>query len=80
MKTTATDLRAHLARYLDHVLATGEPIELERHGRIVRISADPPVSRLSRLKSRDTIVGAPESLIHVDWEHTWSELESDGVS
>ena len=80
MKTTATDLRAHLARYLDHVLATGEPIELERHGRTVRITADPPVSRLARLKVRDTIVGAPESLVHMNWEHTWSGLESDDVS
>ncbi|GAB6091499.1 type II toxin-antitoxin system Phd/YefM family antitoxin [Spirochaeta dissipatitropha] len=80
MKTTATDLRTHLARYLDHVLETGESVELERRGRIVRISADAPVSKLSCLKKRDTIIGDPESLLQIDWTDTWSELDADSVS
>ena len=33
MKTTVTDLRAHLTRYLDHVLASGERL-LIRDARI----------------------------------------------
>ncbi len=80
MKTTATDLRAHLASYLDHLLATGESIELERNGHTIRITADAPANKLSRLTPRDTIIADAESLVHIDWTHTWSELESDSVS
>jgi antitoxin (DNA-binding transcriptional repressor) of toxin-antitoxin stability system len=77
MKTTTTELRMHLAKYLDHLLKTGETIELKRNGRIVRISADPPASSLSRLKRRDTIVGDPEGIVSTDWSGLWTGGDDD---
>jgi hypothetical protein len=72
MKLTASKLREDIYRILDLVLATGEAVEVERHGRRLRIVADDTPSRLSRLVSRpDAVVGDSEDLVHVDWSHEW---------
>lgn len=72
MKTTASQLRADVYRLLDRVIATGEPIEVERNGRLVRIVAVAPPSLLGGLPRRpDTIVGDPDELVHVDWSSEW---------
>ena len=42
MILTASKLREDIYRVLDHVLATGEPVEIERNGRRLRIVADEP--------------------------------------
>ncbi|MFP4564525.1 MAG: type II toxin-antitoxin system Phd/YefM family antitoxin [Spirochaetia bacterium] len=72
MKTTATDLRGNLYRYLDRVIENGEIIEIERKGRIVQITAVPRPSKLDNLKRRDTIVGDPEGIIDTDWSGIWN--------
>ena len=71
MKTTATDLRGNLYRYLDRVIENGEIIEIDRKGKTVRISALPKPSKLENLKHRDTIVGDPEGIIETDWSGVW---------
>lgn len=71
VRTSATDLRSHLYSYLDQVLATGEPLEIERKGRVLRIISDRPSSRLDRLPRRDTIVGDPDALAEHSWENLW---------
>jgi hypothetical protein len=72
MKLTASKLREDIYRILDLVLANGEPVEVERHGRRLRIVADDTPSRLSRLVGRpDAVVGDSEDLVHVDWSHEW---------
>lgn len=80
MRTTTTELRMHLAKFLDRLLETGETIELERNGRIVRISTDPPTSKLSRLKRRDTIIGDPEEIVNTDWSDLWSGNDDLGTN
>jgi hypothetical protein len=57
---------------LDQVLATGEPVEIERNGRRLRIVADAPPSRLDRLVKRsEVVVGDPDDLVHLDWSDEW---------
>ena len=73
MTVTASKLREDIYKILDTVLATGEPVKIERKGRVLRIVADPPPgSRLSRIKKRDFIVGDPEDLVEIDWSKEWN--------
>jgi antitoxin (DNA-binding transcriptional repressor) of toxin-antitoxin stability system len=73
MAITASKLRENVYRILDEVLETGEPVEIDRKGRTLRIVADgPPGSRLARVKPwPDLIVGDPEDLVHIDWSGEW---------
>jgi len=73
MSITPTALRRDLHRLLDQVIATGEPLEIDRDGVIVRLV--PPERRdnwLDRLPRREpVIVGDPNDIIEVDWSSTW---------
>jgi antitoxin (DNA-binding transcriptional repressor) of toxin-antitoxin stability system len=73
MLITPTKLRANLYKIIDKVIATGKPVEIERHGHIVKIIAEAPKSKLANLiKHPGTIKGDPEELVHLDWYHEWS--------
>jgi hypothetical protein len=73
MTVTASDLRGRIYCLLDQVIETGQPLEVKRKGRCIRIAVDPPPARkLERLVKRDCIVGDPEDLVSVDWSDTWS--------
>ena len=67
MPLRASALRANLYRILDEILETGVPVDIERKGRLLRIAALEPPSKLANLKPRDLIVGDPEDLVHLDW-------------
>lgn len=69
LRTSA--LRENIYRILDEILETGVPVEIERKGRLLRILAVEPKSKLANLKVRDAIVGDPEDLVHVDWSDEW---------
>lgn len=72
MAITASQLRRDVYRLLDEVLATGEPLEVERKGRRLRIVPDHRGSRFDRLKGRpDALVGDPEDIVHMDWSKHW---------
>lgn len=71
MPLTASKLRENVYRILDQVLETGVPVEIERGGKLLRISAAEPRSKLENLKRRDCIVGDPEDLVHLDWSGEW---------
>lgn len=72
MAISASSLRNDLYRLLDRVLETGEPLVIERKGRLLRIVPDEPRSRLSRLPRRPSFIrGVPEDLIHLDWSGDW---------
>jgi hypothetical protein len=72
MKRTVTELRAHLYSALDHVAATGEPIEIERNGVELCIVRKPKrVKKYTRPKTLpNLIVGDSDDLIHMEWP--WS--------
>ena len=72
MPLKATTLRAQLYRVLDKVLETGEPVEILRNGKIIRLVPAVPSSKLARLEARpDAIVGDPDDLVHLDWSENW---------
>ena len=74
MALTASKLRENIYRVLDEVLATGEPVEIERNGRRLLIIADDQPSRLSRLVNRsDVVVGDSADFVHLDWSSEWRE-------
>jgi hypothetical protein len=69
---TASKLREDIYRVLDQVLATGEPVVIERNGRRLRIVSEDPPSRLGRLVRREgVVVGDSEELVHIDWSGEW---------
>ncbi len=68
----ASALRRDVYRLLDQVLETGEPVEIERRGRVLRIVTDPPKSKLAALVSRpEAISGDPGDLVDVEWSGSW---------
>lgn len=73
MSITASALRANVYRLLDEVLETGQPLEIERKGKIVVIAPQEERSVWDRLPRREgTIVGDPDELIHMDWSSEWN--------
>ena len=71
MTVTASELRQDIYQLLDRVIATGQPLEIERKGRKLRIIAAKPVSRLAQLPKRQCIKGDPEKLVSIDWSGAW---------
>jgi antitoxin (DNA-binding transcriptional repressor) of toxin-antitoxin stability system len=71
MKITASALRQDIYRILDRVLETGEEVEIERKGQVLRIVPPRPRRRLDLLPKRDYFVGDPEDLVHIDWSEEW---------
>lgn len=73
MAITASKLRADVYRLLDEILATGQPLEIERKGKILVISPKEEQSIWDRLPRREgAIVGDPDELIHMDWSSEWN--------
>lgn len=73
MAVTASQLRQDVYRLLDEVLSTGTPLEIERHGRRLRIVPVDSGSKLDRIKGNpDAIVGDPDDLVHMDWSMYWN--------
>ncbi len=64
-KITLSALRRNLFQTVDAVLASGQPIEVERHGRRLRLVPDSSGSKLARLKPRTLIRGRAEDLATV---------------
>ena len=72
MKTTATDLRTHLFSWLDKIIYSGESLEIERKGVILKIQRIDETPRLSRLEKRPTLAVKPEELLDMDWSGEWN--------
>ncbi|HEY2335267.1 MAG TPA: hypothetical protein VGH58_09700 [Solirubrobacterales bacterium] len=73
LATTASKLRANIYRMLDEVLETGQPLEIERNGKVLVIAPKVEQSIWDRLPRREGfIVGDPDELIHVDWSSEWN--------
>jgi hypothetical protein len=73
MTVTASKLRQDIYNLLDHVLETGEPLEIERKGQLLKVVPEKKPSKLDRLVQRTGVVnGDYESLIDIDWSSEWS--------
>ena len=67
----ASTLRANIYKMLDHVIETGQPIEVRRGDRAVRIVPVEKPSRLRKLPRRKVIRGDAEELVSLDWSKNW---------
>jgi antitoxin (DNA-binding transcriptional repressor) of toxin-antitoxin stability system len=71
-KISITALRQNLFNIIDQVLATGQSVEIERHGKRVLITPEQHAGKLARLKKRALINGDATTLPNEKvWE--WDE-------
>jgi hypothetical protein len=71
-RLTATRLRAELFSTLDHVVATGEAVEIQRPSGSVRIVRNTSTQRLAALKPHPgVVIGDTDDLANLSWEQTW---------
>jgi hypothetical protein len=71
MVVTASTLRQNVYAFLDKVLESGIPLEIERRKRRLRIVPVKKPSRLANLKGRTKLKGDPEDFVHLDWSGEW---------
>jgi antitoxin (DNA-binding transcriptional repressor) of toxin-antitoxin stability system len=71
MAVNASTLRENIYRLLDQVLETGQPLEIERKGKLLRVVPVSEPSKLSRLVKHDCLRGDPEAIVHLDWSTEW---------
>lgn len=72
MRLNATRLRGDLYKILDRVLETGEPAEIERRGRLLKITAMTEPAGVDKLEARpERIVGDPDELVGIGWSEAW---------
>lgn len=73
MRVTASQLRANVYNLLDQVLETGEPLEIDRGGKVLRIVPPAQGSWVDRLPVREgVVVGDPDDLVDIDWSEHWN--------
>lgn len=71
-RLTATRLRAELFSTLDQVVATGEPVEIQRPSGSVRIVRAASTQRLAGLKPHPGVInGNADDLVSLSWEQAW---------
>jgi hypothetical protein len=75
MKITASKLRENIYGILDQVLETGNPVEVIRKGKVLKIVPEVKPDKLNKLKKRNYLVGDPEDIVHMDWSSEWTEPE-----
>ena len=75
MSISVSEFRKNIYRTLDEALETGQPIEIKRKGKILKVmpQSTSQESKLANLTPHDCINGDPEELVHVDWRETWDE-------
>jgi antitoxin (DNA-binding transcriptional repressor) of toxin-antitoxin stability system len=71
MSVKVSTLRGNIYRLLDQVLETGQPLEIERKGRLLRIIPVTETSKIERLGKHDCLKGDPEEIVHLDWSKEW---------
>jgi antitoxin (DNA-binding transcriptional repressor) of toxin-antitoxin stability system len=78
MTVTASQLRQDIYRLLDQVLESGEPLEIVRKGRRLRLIPDSPARRLDRIVGNsEAIIGDPDELVSIDWSREWTAGASE---
>ena len=71
MLVTPTQLRQNLYSLLDQLIQTGQPIEIKRKNKVLKIIVEPPKSKLDNLKKRDVLNCEPDEIINNNWEEEW---------
>lgn len=71
MPLTASKLQTDTYQILDQIIETGVPVEIEHHGKILKILFDRSPKSLDNLEKRDFLRGDPEDIVHMDWSKEW---------
>ena len=71
MPLNASTLRENIYRLLDSVLETGQPLEIERKGKLLKVIPVPGPSKIGNLVKHDCLRGDPEGIVHLDWSREW---------
>lgn len=72
MPVNASKLRQDIYRLLDRVLETGEPLEIERRGKLLKIVPVTGPNRIEKLPRRpEYLLCDPEDVVHLDWSGEW---------
>lgn len=69
---TLTKYRQDIFNLTDKVIETGIPLELERKGVKVTVSAEKKKSKFDNLTKRELFVGDSDELVYIDWSNEWS--------
>lgn len=67
----ASALRENIYRILDQVAETGISVEIERHGKILKIVLEEPPGKLDNLRPRPYLLDDAEDLVPLDWSEEW---------
>jgi len=70
---TASTLRGNIYKLLDQVLESGQPLEIERKGKLLQIIPRDKQSKMKNLVKHKCLVGDPESIVHIDWSEEWND-------
>ena len=73
-----TAIRSNLFKIVDEVIATGNPVELERNGHRLKIAIEAEKNKLDNLKSHDCIVGNPDDLVDLKLSK-WNETADRNI-
>jgi hypothetical protein len=74
MALSLTKLRINLFKVVDHIIETGQAVEIERKGQRLIIIPTKPKNKLDNLVLHpDFIKGSPDDIVHMDWTTNWSE-------
>lgn len=72
MAITLTQLRTNLYKIVDHAIATGIPVEINRNGVKIKLIPEKKKGKLANLvKHPKAITGDLDDLIHIDWSSKW---------
>lgn len=79
MKLSISTLRSNIYRIIDHILATGQPVILERKGVELKISLAAPsaprskktLRSLKKVRTLNVLRCKPEELLGMSWESEW---------
>jgi len=72
MAVTASQLRQDVYRLLDHIIETGEELEIHRNGHTLRVVVERPISRVAGIRPiADLVSGDPDDLVDTDWSDNW---------
>jgi hypothetical protein len=74
VRVTASKLRENIYRILDEALETGNPVEVVRKGKVLKIVPEKRPSKLDRVIKRKGFVGDSDDIIGMDWSKYWTEL------
>lgn len=74
MKLTASKLRSDIFKILDSIIETGELVEIERNGTILKIvPTSKKFGKLKKLKRRRISDEDSDFFTHIDWTSERSE-------